>query len=195
MKYLLLLIAMCLSCAYADVSELLYKPEPHTEEGDKTSDSKPSTVLPQPIPEHLEARPYNVLTNSIGASEYEPETLPHFYETVQVEEPAGVPFTLVDESVGIVDTVQVHSLGGGEAYGQFVAIEPAIRTVQLATGHADYQGPYVYQKPKVPLEYVVPVAPKLKDDATLVSNEYLPPRLASAENLAKRHATYFIRRI
>ncbi|XP_021707286.1 uncharacterized protein LOC110678569 [Aedes aegypti] len=77
------------------------------------------------------------------------------------------------------------------------------RSGQLDSSHADYQGPYHYEKPQVPLEYGVPLpstdAPALpppegrNDD--FQGEDYLPPLLGSEDvRRVKRHARLFGKR-
>ncbi|EAT45435.1 AAEL003319-PA [Aedes aegypti] len=162
---------VCISTAFADVSELFLQPVPlvhhdHIEEH-----------------HHQEARPYDIL------SEHEPSTLELISEAIHEEEPAAVPFGLANEGVEIVEAIEVLPVADGE-----------VQRVQLTETHQDYQGPYHYEKPKVQLDYGAPIvaekvpeveAPIVKDQ--LVDNNYLPPKY-SQDNLVKRHIKYIVRR-
>ncbi|XP_058835014.1 uncharacterized protein LOC131692152 [Topomyia yanbarensis] len=194
MKHLILVV-LWFCCASADVNELLYKPEPYSASPLPLSDPEPADANqsdPQPIPEHLEARPYNVLSNSINNEQQFPVTLEHLYGAVQVEEPAGVPYAFVNDDVEIVDALEILPLGNPQ--GELVQFEPWVKTVQLTAAHADYQGPYHYEKPKLQLEYGAPDAPKLDDGPSGITNDYLPPRL-TRKSLAKRQLKLIDRRV
>ncbi|XP_065088014.1 uncharacterized protein LOC135709549 [Ochlerotatus camptorhynchus] len=94
------------------------------------------------------------------------------------------------ETFILVENPVATEFGLPNGNGHFEIIE-----VQHNEAHADYQGPYHYEKPKVQLEYVTPVptlevlSPIFKDQP----NVYLPPN-HGADSLVKRHAKYIARR-
>ncbi|XP_058461592.1 uncharacterized protein LOC131436730 [Malaya genurostris] len=192
----LILIVLWSCCATADVNELLYKPEPYSASPLPTSDPDPTNekqLDSQSISERFEPRPYSVLLNSINTEQQSPETLEHLYGVVQVEESVGVPFELLNDAVEVVDAVNILPLD--ESQEELVQFEPHIKTVQLTSAHADYQGPYQYEKPKLQLEYGIPDAPKLQVvESSALNNDYLPPRLAR-NSLAKRHLKLIVKRL
>ncbi|XP_055591034.1 uncharacterized protein LOC129743101 [Uranotaenia lowii] len=153
------------SLASADVSELLFKPQP------------------------FDAQPHEIIEDT---SNYEnPSTLDQIYESVLVEQPAAVPFGALSDGVEIIDAVEVlpaiehipnTRIGSTQQHTEY----------QLTGSHPDYQGPYQYEKPQIPLEYGAPEAPKLKDQP--IQNDYLPPLSGPRETQVKRNVRYFVRR-
>ncbi|XP_065089414.1 uncharacterized protein LOC135710696 [Ochlerotatus camptorhynchus] len=150
-----------------------------------------SEIIHHEHQEHQEARPFDILTiNNINV-EHQPSTLEHISEAIHVQEPAAVGFGLPDEGIEILEAIEVLPVVNADA---------VVTRVQLTEAHADYQGPYHYEKPTVQLKYgapqptpvepSVPVEPPtLKDQ----SNNYLPPKY-TGDNLVKRHAKYIVRR-
>ncbi|XP_062558525.1 uncharacterized protein LOC134223405 [Armigeres subalbatus] len=74
---------------------------------------------------------------------------------------------------------------------------------QLDSTHADYQGPYHYGKPKIPLEYGAPLPatdvpalpPPEGRNEIFEGEDYLPPSVDSDSSVrAKRHAKFASRR-
>ncbi|KXJ76755.1 hypothetical protein RP20_CCG009008 [Aedes albopictus] len=106
--------------------------------------------------------------------------------------PVPVSSSSLDVDIDVAADAEVIQAGGG----------------QLDSSHADYQGPYHYEKPQVPLEYGVPLLPATTDAPELLlpppegrndvfeGDDYLPPAPTNSRNgeRDKRHARLFGRR-
>nr|XP_029732179.1 uncharacterized protein LOC115268274 [Aedes albopictus] len=107
--------------------------------------------------------------------------------------PVPVSSSSLDVDIDVAADAEVIQAGGG----------------QLDSSHADYQGPYHYEKPQVPLEYGAPLLPATTDAPALLlpapegrndvfeGDDYLPPAPTNSRNdeRNKRHARLFGRRV
>ncbi|XP_062557745.1 uncharacterized protein LOC134222604 [Armigeres subalbatus] len=146
-----------------------------------------SELLHLAVPHHLEVEQHH--HQDPVPVDHQASTVEHHSEAIHVEKHVTYDFGLANEGVEIVEAIEVLPVGHVE-----------VKDVQLTEEHKDYQAPYHYEKPKVQLDYVVPVGSEqvAEVDAIIVKeqpiiNNYLPP-LTNQGNLAKRQVKYIVRR-
>ncbi|XP_055631159.1 uncharacterized protein LOC129771494 [Toxorhynchites rutilus septentrionalis] len=177
------LVFLCFYSAFADVNELLIKPEPLVELALQTEEVQPGQEQAE-------------LSNSVVPLEESVNQEQKCGEAL-VEEPAPAsPLVLLNEAVEVIEAVEALPVAVAQ-----------VETAQLTATHPDYQAPYEYQTPKIQLDYVAPAEPEVVTEAVVivelptvkeaqppaVQNEYLPP-LTVAETLVKRHAKFGLKR-
>ncbi|XP_062716070.1 uncharacterized protein LOC134291833 [Aedes albopictus] len=175
------LISFCLLVCYAnaDVSEIV-----------------PKAAATAPIRNHHQP----VVTTAAAAKEIQTclvlttNLQPNPEANTVLPEHGPVPASSsLDVEIDVAADAEVIKAGGG----------------QLDSSHADYQGPYHYEKPQVPLEYGAPLLPATTEAPALLlpspegrndvfeGDDYLPPAPTSNGNgeRGKRHAMLFGRRV